>query len=128
MKPQDDGKPPFEIIEDTVDDGIDHDPTQSTETAWYQSDPRTRRLATLVGAAYHYVTIEIGYARDPQPELRETATWEGFDQQPHFPVFRAWLADWEAREKVQVLDLRATAVKLVCEQEIALNPQILFVH
>lgn len=124
VKPRDDRNAPFE------DDDVEFDPTMpmATENPWYQTDERTRRLATLVGAGYHYVTIEIAYASAMQPELRQVATWEGFDQQPQFPVFRAWLAQWESSENAQVLDLRATAVELVCEQEIALNPRILFVH
>lgn len=126
MKPQDDRKTAFALVEDDDDDTDASAPAD--ENAWYQSDPRTRRLATLVGGGYSYVTIEIVYATAAQPELRRVATWEGFDIQPQFAVFRAWLAEWEKQEDVQVQDLRATSVELVGEQEIALNPHILFVH
>jgi uncharacterized protein Usg len=128
VKPQDDRKLPFDIAEDDEDDHLVGGADSGAATAWYQSDERTRRLATLVGGGYSFVTIEIVYATSAQPELRQVASWEGFDIQPQFAVFRAWLAEWEAKENIQVQDLRATAVELVCEQEIALNPHILFVH
>lgn len=126
VKPQDDRKLPFDIADDDEDDGLDGAVATSAGNPWYQVDERTRRLATLVGGGYSYVTIEIVYAT--AAGLRQVASWEGFDIQPQFAVFRAWLAEWEAKENVQVQDLRATAVELVGEQEIALNPHILFVH
>jgi uncharacterized protein Usg len=127
VKPQDDRKLPFDTADDE-EDALGGAAAAGVGNAWYQIDERTRRLATLVGGGYSYVTIEIVYASAAQPGLRQVACWEGFDIQPQFAVFRAWLAQWEAKENVQVQDLRATAVELVGEQEIALNPHILFVH
>lgn len=126
VKHHDDRKLAFALVEE---DELEFDPQASErESAWYQTDLRTRRLATLVGGGYSYVTIEIVYASGATPELRQVATWEGFDIQPQFAVFRAWLAEWEKKEDIHVQDLRATSIELVGEQEIALNPHILFVH
>lgn len=126
VKHQDTRKPAIEIGDE------DREATDAAAplapVAWYQSDLRTRRLAMLVGSGYSYVTIEIVYAPRAQPELRQVATWEGFDIAPQFTVFHEWLAGWQTREEVDVVDLRASLVELVREQEIALNPQILFVH
>lgn len=124
MKPDLDRKPL-----DDGDDELGHDLRQRSDaSAWYRRDERTCRLAALVGAGYGFVSIEIAYTLREQPETRRTALWVGFDVQPNFPHFRQWLAQWEEKQAISVLDMRAGVVDLVTEQEIALNPSILHVH